>query len=182
MQDRLQTFIILSFTYIISYALTSGFVYPLQTTLLPNVSDKTGLLFLPHGIRILSIYFFGWQAILFLLPSSYLMWFLSVYSDGLDLSFYQPIISLVACYAGVKFVEILFSIRPQTLDLTAWKFLLIAGLLGSIFNGIGLTFSQHEADFSWHILGYVIGDVAGLMTSLVILIYIFRFSRQYREN
>lgn len=73
MRDTLTTLIIVSFAYIISYSLTSGFVYPIQTTLLPDVSEKTGLLFLPHGVRIIAVYYLGWKAILFLLPSTYLM-------------------------------------------------------------------------------------------------------------
>ena len=107
MRDTLTTFVIVSIAYIISYALTSGFVYPIQTTLLPNVSEKTGLLFLPHGVRIIAMYYLGWRAMFHLLPASYLMWFLSVYGNGLDLGVYEPIMSLLACYVGVKLAEVL---------------------------------------------------------------------------
>ena len=102
MRDTLTTFVIVSFAYIISYSLTSGFVYPIQTALLPEVSEKTGLLFLPHGVRIIAVYYLGWKAILFLLPSTYLMWILSVYGNGLDLHMYQPVVSVIACYFGVS--------------------------------------------------------------------------------
>ena len=60
-----------------------------------------------------------------LLPASYLMWFLSVYGNGLDLGVYQPIMSLLACYVGVKLAEVLIDLRPHVLDLAAWKFLII---------------------------------------------------------
>ena len=109
MRDTLTTFVIVSFAYIISYSLTSGFVYPIQTTLLPGVSEKTGLLFLSHGVRI------------------------------------------------------------------------IAGVIGSLLNGIGLTALQHEVEFAWNVLGYVIGDVAGLFASLLILMYVLKFLRHYRD-
>jgi hypothetical protein len=181
MRDTLTTFLIVSIAYIISYSLTSGFVYPIQTTLLPNVSEKTGLLFLPHGVRIIAMYYLGWRAMFHLLPASYLMWFLSVYGNGPDLDVYQPIVSLVACYVGVKIAELLIVIRPHVLDLAAWKFLIISGVFGSVFNGIGLTALQHEAQFHWNVLGYVIGDVAGLFASLFLLLYLFKFLRHYKD-
>ena len=153
MRDTLTTFVIVSFAYIISYSLTSGFVYPIQTTLLPNVSEKTGLLFLPHGVRIIAVYYLGWKAILFLLPSTYLMWFLSVYGNGLALHMYQPVVSIIACYLGVKLTEFILFVRPSTLNFAAWKYLIIAGVIGSLFNGIGLTALQHEVEFAWNVLG-----------------------------
>lgn len=181
MRDTLTTFVIASFAYIISYSLTSGFVYPIQTALLPEVSEKTGLLFLPHGVRIIAMYYLGWRAMFHLLPASYLMWFLSVYGNGLDLGVYQPVVSLIACYLGVKLTEFIIFVRPSTLDLAAWKYLTIAGVFGSVFNGIGLTALQHEVEFALNVLGYVIGDVAGLFASLLILMYVFKFLRHYRD-
>lgn len=181
MQDKLTTFLVVSVAYIISYALTSGFVYPLQTTLLPHVSEKTGLLFLPHGIRIIAMYYLGWRAILYLLPASYLMWFLSVYGNGVNIGVYQPIMSLVACYTGVKLTEFIFSVRPRVLNLAAWKYLIIAGFFGSVFNGIGLTSLDRDKEFAWNVLGYVIGDVAGLLTGLLALMYVVKFLKHYRN-
>jgi hypothetical protein len=121
MRDTLTTFVIVSFAYIISYALTTGFVSPLQSTFLADVSDKIGLLFLPHGVRIIAIYYYGWRAILLLLPASYLMWFLVVYRGEIDLSMYAPIVSLVACWIGVTLAKVVFEERSKMLDLSAWK-------------------------------------------------------------
>ena len=181
MRDTLTTFVIVSIAYIISYALTSGFVYPIQTTLLPNVSEKTGLLFFPHGVRIIAMYYLGWRAMFHLLPASYLMWFLSVYGNGLDLGVYQPIMSLVACYVGVKLAEVLIALKPHVFDLAAWKFFIISGVFGSVFNGVGLTALQDETQFHWNVLGYVIGDIAGLFTGLLLLIYMIKLWRHSKD-
>jgi hypothetical protein len=182
MRDTLTTFVIVSFAYIISYSLTSGFVYPIQTTLLPDVSDKIGLLFLPHGVRIIAIYYYGWRAILLLLPASYLMWFLTVYRGEIGLSLYAPIISLVACWIGVTLAKVVFEEKSKMLDMSAWKFLIVAGAAGSLLNGIGLSFLQHDSQVRLSILGYMIGDMAGLFASLFILIYVFRLLRNYPEQ
>ena len=181
MRDTLTTFVIVSFAYIISYSLTSGFVYPIQTSLLPDVSEKTGLLFLPHGVRIIAVYYLGWKAILFLLPSTYLMWFLSVYGNGLDLHMYQPVVSVIACWIGVTLTKAIFEEKSDMLDISAWKFLIVAGAAGSLLNGIGLSLLQHDSQVGLSVLGYVIGDVAGLFASLLILMYVFKFLRHYRD-
>ena len=178
----LTTFAFLSAAYVIAYTLTSGFIYPLQTALLPEVSEKICLLFIPHGVRILAIYYYGWRAIVYLLPASYLMWLLEVYGSGIEFSIQQPVISLVACYLGVRLAIMLLVMRPSKPDLTAWKFLIFAGTIGSIFNGLGLSISQYQENLVQNVIGYVIGDVAGLLTSLLILIYLFKFLRHYREN
>lgn len=175
-------FITLSAAYIIAYTLTSGFIYPIQTALLPSVSEKIGLLFIPHGVRIIGMYYFGWKAIAYLLPASYLMWLLTVYGNGLEISVYQPMISLIACYLGVLLASALLMIRSGQLDLKAWKFLIFAGVIGSLFNGIGLSLSQGSTSLATNVLGYVIGDVAGLFTSLLILMYLFKLIRLYRPS
>ena len=175
-------FITLSAAYIIAYTLTSGFIYPIQTALLPSVSEKIGLLFIPHGVRIIGMYYFGWKAIAYLLPASYLMWLLTVYGNGLEINVYQPMISLIACYLGVLLASGLLMIRSRQLDLKAWKFLIFAGMIGSLFNGIGLSLSQGSTSLATNVLGYVIGDVAGLFTSLLILMYLFKLIRLYRPS
>jgi hypothetical protein len=182
MRDTLTTFVIVSFAYIISYALTTGFVSPLQSTFLAGVSDKIGLLFLPHGVRIIAIYYYGWRAILLLIPASYLMLFLTVYGGEIGLSLYAPIVSLVACWIGVTLAKVIFEERSKMLDISAWKFLIVAGAAGSLLNGISLSFLQHDSQIGLSILGYMIGDVAGLFASLLILIYVFRLLRNYPEQ
>ena len=182
MNHAITPFIVLSTAYIIAYTLTSGFIYPIQTALLPAVSKATGLLFIPHGVRIIGIYYFGWKAIAYLLPASYLMWFLTVYGNGLAISVYQPTISLIACYLGVSLAHMLLMIRSSRLDFKAWKFLIFAGVIGSIFNGIGLSLTQSGTSLAINLLGYVIGDITGLLTSLFILMYLFKFIRIYRPS
>jgi len=182
MRDTLTTFVIVSFAYIISYALTTGFVSPLQSTFLAGVSDKIGLLFLPHGVRIIAIYYYGWRAILLLIPASYLILFLTVYGGEIDLSLYAPIVSLVACWIGLTLAKVIFEEKSKMLEMSAWKFLIVAGAAGSLLNGIGLSFLQHDSQIGLSILGYMIGDVAGLFASLLILIYVFRLLRNYPEQ
>ena len=117
-----------------------------------------------------------------LIPASYLMWFLTVYGGDIDLSIYAAIISLVACWIGVTFAKAVFEERSKMLEMSAWKFLIVAGAAGSLLNGIGLSFLQHDSQVGLSILGYMIGDVAGLFASLLILIYVFRFMKYAAQD
>ena len=53
MKDAFLTFLIVSFVYIVTFSLTFGFVFPLQQLLFSGVSTQVGLLFLPHGVRVI---------------------------------------------------------------------------------------------------------------------------------
>ena len=67
-KEHLQNFVIVSVFYITAYSLTLGFVAPLQQMLFSNVITELSLLFLPHGVRVLVVYFFGWRGVLYLIP------------------------------------------------------------------------------------------------------------------
>ncbi len=66
MKDSLYTLSLISVAYIIMFSLTFGFIFPLQQVLFSGVSAQIGLLFLPHGVRVLTLYFYGWRGMLYL--------------------------------------------------------------------------------------------------------------------
>ena len=68
MKDAFLTLLIVSVAYIVTFSLTFGFVFPLQQLLLSGISTQVGLLFLPHGVRVLTLYFYGWRGMFYLLP------------------------------------------------------------------------------------------------------------------
>lgn len=93
-KDAFLTFLIVSVVYIVTFSLTFGFVLPLQQLLFSGVSTQVSLLFLPHGVRVLTLYFYGWRGMFYLLPVSYLMILLSVEQTGQDLL--APVVSWCA--------------------------------------------------------------------------------------
>ena len=186
MRDLLQTFLIVSVAYIVTFSLTFGFVFPLQQLFFSGISSQVGLLFLPHGVRVLTLYFYGWRGMFYLLPASYLMILLSVEQTGQDLL--APLVSLVCCYLGMQFIRIVFSdtisvsLKPQD-----WKIMLLGGVAASIFNALGLALLDHGQDsvvsnFTrlFEVLGYVTGDVLGLVICLVFMVYFFRMVRHLK--
>ena len=171
--------LIVSAAYIVSYTLVGGFIAPLQTVLLPEFTTSISLLFLPHGVRLLVIHYFGWKAIPLLIPSSYLMWYITVFGGGIALGPLQPLASLVACFAGYKLVALVVSGSQARFGKQEWKLLILVGILSSFLNGIFNSMLQGSAQLSLDIFGYMIGDVLGQIALMLILIYILKFFRLF---
>ncbi|WP_347821604.1 hypothetical protein [uncultured Planktomarina sp.] len=148
-----------------------------------NVPAYIGLFFLPHGVRILTLYFYGWRGMFYLLPASLLMLILSENQTGLSLL--SPIVSVPCCYLGVQFVRILFSDTISvSFAIKDWKLMFWGGVVGSIFNGFGLTLLNQtykstvdNSALLLEVMGFVVGDVLGLIFCLLSIVYLFRMIR-----
>ena len=186
MKDAFLALLIVSVAYIVTFSLTFGFVFPLQQLLLSGISTQVGLLFLPHGVRVLTLYFYGWRGMFYLLPSSYLMTLLSVEQTGQDLL--APIVSLMCCYFGIQAIRLVFSDTISvSLKRQDWKLMVLGGVTASIFNGLGLSLLDHRQDSVvanstkfFEVLGYVTGDVLGLVACLAFVVYSFRMVRHLK--
>ena len=186
--DVLYIFSFVSVAYIITFSVTLGFIFPLQQLLLNNVPSYIGLMFLPHGVRILTLYFYGWRGILYLLPACWLTAMLSQEQTGVVLV--SSIVSLLCCYLGVQFMRILFSDTVSvSFAIKDWKLMLWGGILGSIFNGFGLTLLNQtykstvdDSALLLEVMGFVVGDVLGLIFCLISIVYLYRMIRFIKIN
>jgi len=182
-KDVLYKFSFVSVAYIITFSVTLGFIFPLQQLLLNNVPSYIGLMFLPHGVRILTLYFYGWRGIFYLLPASFLMAMLAQEQTGVVLI--SSIVSLLCCYLGVQFVRILFSDTTSvSFAIKDWKLMFWGGVVGSIFNGCGLALLNQtykstvdNSTLLLEVMGFVVGDVLGLIFCLLSIVYLFRMIR-----
>ena len=175
-QDTFSVFLIVSLAYIASYTLTNGFIVPLQSMLLPSYTTVISLLFLPHGIRVLAAYYYGWKAFFFLVPSTYLMWFVIVHGSEVPLHPLQPIFSVLSCIIGVKVISKNKTGRIEK----EWKLLLLGGFIGSILNGISSSFLYNNGVLTSSMFGYIFGDMSGQIILMIMLIYIFKFLRMFK--
>jgi len=173
MTDQLGIFVLLSVAWVISSSLTIGLVLPLQQMLFVNFSINIGLCFLPHGIRILAFYYFGWRAIFYLLPASFLMIILSN-QMGTSLHLLTPIVSLISCYVGFHVASLIINAQTRFPSIRSWKFLVFAGTLSSLFNGLVLSVLHHNDALIATVVGYIVGDILGLIICLLLLMYGFR--------
>ena len=167
-------FLLVSIGYVVAFSINTGFFLPMQKLIVPSMDESVTLVFLPHGIRILAIIYFGWMGLIYLTPSVLGMWALAVYGSGqTELHMAGSLVSLLSCYVGVMLVcRYLFNGRDG--EQKSWRHILIAGFFASVLNSLGLTALQKQALVSEVILGYLIGDMLGLLLLLVILMFAFR--------
>ena len=97
----------------------------------------------------------------------------------------SSIVSLLCCYLGVQFVRILFSDTVSvSFVIKDWKILFWGGVVGSVFNGVGLTLLHQtykstvdNSALLLEVTGFVVGDVFGLIFCLLSIVYLFRMIR-----
>ena len=95
------------------------------------------------------------------------------------------LVSIPCCYLGVQFVRILFSDTVSvSFAVKDWKLMFWGGVVGSIFNGCGLALLNQtykstvdNSTLLLEVMGFVVGDVLGLMFCLVSIVYLFRMIR-----
>ncbi len=81
--------------YTAAYTFTLGFTYPVQKIILPDNSLMASILFLPHGVRAIALFLFGFRAIVYLLPAQYAMWYISVHGADIGLDLFSPLVSVL---------------------------------------------------------------------------------------
>ncbi len=174
MRKHLNPLLVVSVAYVASYTMTSGFILPVQKLALPEHVDLFCLLFLPHGVRMLSVYYFGLSGLLYLIPASYLMWVFDTRENGLDLHVYGSVVSAVGCYLGLISVNAVVKFSKQPALFKEWQILLLAGLAGSALNALGQAILNSSFS-SWYLVaGYMIGDVFGQFALMLGLMVVFR--------
>ena len=106
-------------------------------------------------------------------------------ADLTEVVLVSSIVSVLCCYLGVQFVRILFSdTLSVSFGIKDWKIMFWGGVLGSVFNGFGLTLLNQtykptvdNSVLLLEVTGYVVGDVLGLVFCLISIVYMFRMIR-----
>ena len=171
-------FLLMSTAYIASYTLVVGFFTPLQHLTFPTFTTSISLIFLPHGIRILAAYYYGWKSFFLLLPAVYFMWFITVYGTQIPLHPVQPIISGISCLAGIMLIskKLTYNFKKDL------KFLLIAGIVGSILNGSFNSLALTQSFFTSQALYFIIGDLVGQLFLMLLFSQILKFITSIKKG
>ena len=180
MKNHVDHFVIVSIAFIVASSLTLGFVIPVQGLLSQYAIPEIGLIFLPHGIRVIAFHYLGWKAVLHMLPASYLFWALSN-TSGAELDVLSPIVSMVACYIGFLGATVVVQKEDIGNKISTWKYFVLAGATSSFVNGLALSWLQFADTPLSALVRYVVGDTLGLAVCLVVLMYAFRLLRLSNE-
>jgi hypothetical protein len=180
LKAEIEAVFVVTLAYVALFAVTFLFVMPVQGAYFHWLPMNISLLFLPHGVRLLSIYIFGWKALFYLLPGHILTWAYQSFMLGSEQDILSAIVSITASFFAVCLVFRTWTRHSESELRSHWQLILIAGALASIGNGLGHAFIYGgQLDVTWLTLvgGYVVGDVTGLFVLLMALIFVSRWYR-----
>jgi hypothetical protein len=181
-----EVFAIVFYGYCFCFLFVEFLVTPLQLLAgLPQTSFAS-LLYLPHGIRVLSIWLYKEKAVI---PLFFVHLFVYVLFGLEGITVVENIGTvLVGTFcAPLAFVLIRwigFDVSVGNTKIMHWRSILFMGFMASIINSLGNSFilSPH-IDPSLHLLTastYLFGDTMGVFVLLLILLLGFRLTREYR--
>ena len=180
-----EVFAVVFIAYCACYFFVSFVVTPIQLAVgLPQTSYAS-LLFLPHGVRVLSIWLYQGRALIPLFCAHLLVytifWLGEITPANLSLilvgTFCAPLAFVLVGWIGID-----LSVRNT--NIMHWRSILLIGFIASIINSLGNSFilSPH-IDPSLHLLTastYIVGDTMGVLVLLLILLFGFRLARKNR--
>jgi len=155
-----------SMLYVWTYYAMVYFVAPLQEALLP--ASVMSLVFLPHGVRVLSAWLYGWRSVAYLLPGAVLC---NQHFGG-DRAFDAMILagtafSLVSAPLAFLLARRVTGHAVAAVGRTGLGAIVVIGGVASILNVAGLWavygLSLHDTVITF------VGDLCGLLVALMIV-------------
>ena len=170
--------LMISGSYFLAFATTFAVVMPVQDAVLPAFGNYASLLFLPHGVRVIAAWMYGWRSLLFLAPGAVLTHSYLYGSAGFSLDYMVAVFFGVFCAAlSFWFFALLgMDFRLYKSDRVNWRDILLAGGAASVLNSLGTTiFFDNDLPTA---SARFVGDVTGMVVSIVLLMLIFRVLRR----
>lgn len=169
--------------YVVSHGLTALFVSPLQSYVIGDATTYASFLYLPHGIRVLSVWFLRWKAVPGLILGGALSeW---IFTDPETLRTLAPVL-VPSILVGALSAPVIFESLRQ-LGASGYagagreveaRALVVVGLASSLLNSIGqmIVFDGFVSPGSATaiMLLYAVGDIAGMFAVLFAGRWIYR--------
>lgn len=166
-----------SLSYLAAAWISLKLIGPLQSRLLPELGLPIALIYLPHGVRVLTAWLYGWVSIPLLIPAIALNYCLLM-GNPFQSSATLLAISLSSASAFLAFSLLRLigqsassrEIRPDSA-----RIVLLAALLASLFNSAvpgALYGLRGDA-----LVVFLVGDVTGAFLLMIILMLVFRWWR-----
>jgi len=184
-------FLIVVVAYILAHAVTAFVVTPVQGIFLPEYTVFASLIYLPHGIRVLATWAFGWRAIPALVCGVCMSAWL--FSPTNDLLFLEPSLLmgiLVGAFSAFLAFELVRLVGYDQYygrsEIVNWKVLIMIGAISSIINSVGQTLVYSGLIGQGKVPGtlaiYAVGDLVGLIVCMVVLMFCFRWARWFSQS
>jgi hypothetical protein len=169
--------LIVSLAYYLAFVATFGVIARVQDSYLPSYQNYASLMFLPHGVRVVVAWLYGWRSLPLLAPAA-LLTHAQLYGY-LDLS-----LTTLGAMAGIFCAAFSFwflsrvgmDFRLHKTRNVNWRDVILAGTAAAVLNAIWTKtmFGNDLATASARFFG----DVVGLLVSLFVLMLVFRIIRR----
>lgn len=188
--SKIQYFLIITSTYVLCHGLTALIVTPVQEKFLSDITVFASLIYLPHGVRVLATWLWGWKAIFPLYVGSWISAFVFNPADFKALTegamYFSFAVGSISAFLAFEIMRLtgrnLYAVKDREMN---WKCLLIIGAVASIVNSVGNSIVYSGVILPDHALSvfvtYAVGDMIGLFVSMLGLMLIFRWLRLYQE-
>lgn len=167
------------FAYFIIYEIQRSTFFLVQSRYFETDNILTGvasLVFLPHGVRVLSYIFFG-PKIFFGLFAGHLVTSLN-FSNMIYLNVIAGFFSSICALIAIRIYIGRYTIQ-QTSELNI-KLIILVSLLAAVLNSVFVNFSRlafiddFALEFGHQVLQYIVGDILGT----IVLFYLFNFIKK----
>lgn len=170
---------LVSGSYVLVLLLTFGVLMTLEERIAPVFANFTSLIFLPHGVRVLSAWLFRWRSVPMLVPGAI----------AGHLYLYGPVIDLrlaLGWAVGLGCAPLAFSLmeraglafRPQARQRTHWRDIVLVGGVASVFNSTFTALAYGNGLMTMS--ARFIGDVMGTLACIVLLMGVLRLRDRLR--
>lgn len=169
-----------SLAYVLVSFLTFEVLMPLQNVFFPEYPSRASLLFLPHGVRVLSAWLLGWRAIFALLPGVFIVF---AFVGGADVFLPSRLMAIAIAVTTAPAVFYLlkwlgWDLFPRADRKPCWSCVMGVGIVTSFLTSLltNLAFGSATAEY----IAYLIGDISGLFFLMLGLYFAFRFADSRR--
>lgn len=183
LSKELRQVAIVSIFYCFSVYAVTIFIAPLQRLLIPEVTLFAALIFPPHGVRVLTAWFYGARSIAYLLIAAIFTHFVLFSSSDVTAKTWLSWV-LISSVAWLSFEIIrlcginLYKLKSNP-SRNAWRSLILVGFISSILNSLG-----HNIIYAGEILpentlgtllAFIVGDTIGTFVCFIVIMLVFRF-------
>lgn len=173
---------IVSAAFLVTFAISIYLLNPLQQKFAPQMTAYTSLLFLPHGVRVLSAWMLGWKSIPIITLVTLFAHWLNFGASGFSIAGIIGAMSGVICavFSFWALAKVSMDFRITNAKVASWKDVFLAGCFASVLNtfGMGLAF-QHDVQT---LAGYFIGDLTGMFACMFALMLVFKVLRKNKAR
>lgn len=188
--QTLRTWAVIIVAYVASHAAVALLITPVQGRLMEDVTRFASLVYLPHGVRVLSTWLVGWRAVPPLIVGQLVASYLfdpDTVSDPMLASLLPSVLvgglaALIAFEIVRRLGQVSYAQGPGRMD---WRNLILVGAVASILNSAGQSVvygGQIGPESALLVCAvYMVGDTIGLIVTMIMLMFAFRWARLSRR-